>query len=549
VVELVLGTGARIRFDLTNPGAAFGDKVFEHTATPTAWQKATVRYVGGSAPHWLLTRTDGMQYEFFGHAGSYLLAIRDPRGNRLTIERVFTSGGLGEWGTVSRWPVRITSPNGRIVEFTTDTTTTGEELITQATDLTTGRTVSYSYDSSKRLISVTDAGGGVTEYTYSGTTQRIATIKDPRNITWLTNTYDSNGRVTQQTFPDSTTWQYAYTVNGSNQVTQADVTDPRGNVERIAFNAGGQPTSITRAYGTSLAQTTTYTRNATTNLPTRITDALSRNTDFTYDSKGNVLTVTRLAGTSNAVTTTYTYTSAFSQVASITDPLSHATSFAYDSAGNLTSVTNALSQATTFTHDLQGKVLSATDPLSQTTSFGYLNGDLQTVTTPLSQTTTRFIDDGNGNLLSLTDAPQQHDELHVLQHGPSGDPDRPADERRELQLRQQRQPDQPHRPEEPGDEPDLRRPGPPDPGELPGRGHGELHLGRGEPGHPDRGLGVGDDHVDLGRPGPADAGGDPPVSTGTQISPDAGSEKSPPRVHSVASAGRTRPALSLSLSR
>ena len=41
----------------------------------------------------------------------------------------------------------------------------------------------------------------------------------------------------------------------------------------------------------------------------------------------------------------------------------------------------------------------------------------------------------------------------------------------------------------------------------------------------------------------------PPLSTGTQISPGAVIENSPPRVHSVASTGRTRPALSLSLSR
>jgi hypothetical protein len=40
-----------------------------------------------------------------------------------------------------------------------------------------------------------------------------------------------------------------------------------------------------------------------------------------------------------------------------------------------------------------------------------------------------------------------------------------------------------------------------------------------------------------------------PVSTGTQVSPAAVIEYSPSRVHSVASAGRTRPALSLSLSR
>ena len=403
VVTLVLGDGARIRFDVTtNPTGALDTRVWEHTTTPTAWQKAKVIYQGTATDRWLVTRKDGTQYEFSGHGGSYLLALRDPRGNQLTIERVFWPPAPGDWGKYSRWPLRIISPNGRIMQFTTDTTTWGEERITQATDLTTGRTVSYTYDASKRLSSVTDAGSGVTEYTYDGTSQRIATIKDPRNITWLTNTYDANGRVTLQTSADSTTWQFAYTLDGSGKVTQTDATDPRGNVRRLTFNGAGRVLTSTRAYGTGIAQTTSYTRDATTHLPTRITDALGRNTDFTYDSKGNVLTVTRLAGTGNAVTTTYTYTSAFNQIATITDPLSHTTTFTYDGAGNLTSVTNALSQASSFTYDARGKVLTAADPLNQTSTYAYLQGDLYTVTSPLGHTTTRFTD-AAGRVLGVTD--------------------------------------------------------------------------------------------------------------------------------------------------
>jgi YD repeat-containing protein len=37
-------------------------------------------------------------------------------------------------------------------------------VITQALDVMTGRTVTYSYDGSKRLTSVTDAASGVTAY-------------------------------------------------------------------------------------------------------------------------------------------------------------------------------------------------------------------------------------------------------------------------------------------------------------------------------------------------------------------------------------------------
>jgi YD repeat-containing protein len=122
-------------------------------------------------------------------------------------------------------PQRITASNGRAVEFTLDTTNL---LVTQAHDLTAGRTVSYSYDSQLRLTQVTDAAGGVTAYTYDGTSSRIKTITDARGIVYLTNDYDANGRVIRQTQADSTTYEFAYTLDGSGNVTQTDVTDPRG---------------------------------------------------------------------------------------------------------------------------------------------------------------------------------------------------------------------------------------------------------------------------------------------------------------------------------
>jgi hypothetical protein len=46
--------------------------------------------------------------------------------------------------------------------------------------------------------------------------------------------------------------------------TQTDITDPRGHVERLAFNATHYVTSDTEAYGTPLARTTTTTRQTGT---------------------------------------------------------------------------------------------------------------------------------------------------------------------------------------------------------------------------------------------------------------------------------------------
>jgi YD repeat-containing protein len=181
--------------------------------------------------------------------------------------------------------------------------------------------------------------GGVTEYTYD-TADRMLTITDPRSIVFLTNQYDTNGRVVEQTLADSSTYEFDYTLDGSGNVAQVDVTNPRGSVTRTAFNAGRYSVSVTEAYGTALARTTTITRQSGTHLVTSVTDPLNRQTDFTYDSHGNPTSITRLAGTVDAVTTTMTYEPQFHQVASITDALSHTTTFSYDSRGQLTGVTD-----------------------------------------------------------------------------------------------------------------------------------------------------------------------------------------------------------------
>jgi YD repeat-containing protein len=64
------------------------------------------------------------------------------------------------------------------------------------------------------LSQVTDAAGRVTEYTYDGA-PRMLTITDPRHIIFLTNEYDTSGRMIEQTQADSTTFQFAYTLDGA----------------------------------------------------------------------------------------------------------------------------------------------------------------------------------------------------------------------------------------------------------------------------------------------------------------------------------------------
>jgi RHS repeat-associated protein len=428
--ELVLPDGGRIRYDRTSPGTSHTDAVMEATATPTAFIKSVLSW-NSQHSGWDLRLKEGTILQFLVDwvpEVVVLKAVQDRYGNRLAITR-----------DVNRRVTQVWSQQGRTLDFSYD----ASNRVTQIRD-NIGRTASYQYDASGRLWKVTDVAGGVTEFTYDAS-HRMLTVKDPRGIVYLTNVYDANGRVSEQTLADGGAYEFAYTLDVNNRVVQTDVTNPRGFGRRVTFNATGFALTDTMALGQPEQQSTSYVRHSPSNRVTSVTDALSRQTTFGYDSVGNLTSVTRLAGTGSAVTTTWTYEPAFQQVATITDPLNHTTSFAYDALGRLTTITDPLSHQTTFTYNAAGQPLTVTDPLSKTTTFAYATGNLVSITSPLGGVASRFVDavgrvvsstaptgatatfaynafdlltsiidplagtiaftyDGNGNLLTLTDA-------------------------------------------------------------------------------------------------------------------------------------------------
>lgn len=387
-VDLILPEGGKVHYVRTSTGTSFADAVFVHqetattSATPTPFYKSIISWNGNG---WDLTLKDGTVYVFGDVAP--LQAIRDRFGNTVTVTHA-----NGQTGNITQ----VTSPNGRWISFTYD----GSNRITQAKD-NIGRIVAYTYDTNGNLSTVTDPENGVTTYTYDGS-NRMATIKDGRGVVYLTNLYQ-NGRVATQILADpSAVYTFAYTVDGSGNVTQTDITDALGHVERLTFNADHYILTDIEAYGTSLERTTTIERQTGSNLVTAVTDGLSRRTEFTYDSSGHVLTTTRLAGTADAVTTTFTYEASFGQLATVTDPSNHTWTMAYDSLGRVTSATDSLSHQTTLAWNAQGQLTSVTDALQHSWQFAYTGPDLTSVTDPLSAVQRRFFD-GAGRALAVTD--------------------------------------------------------------------------------------------------------------------------------------------------
>jgi RHS repeat-associated protein len=387
--ELILPDGGRVRYERISPGTEWTQAVYEHKSTPTAFHGSVISWNGNG---WNLKLRNGTTYKFPEAAQqtnfrlAALLAITDRFGNKVTLVRA-ANGNL----------TQILSPNGRSLFLSYD----ASNRVSQASD-GMGRAVTYAYDASGRLESVTDPASGVEQYTYD-TSHRMLTVRDKRNNVMVTNVYDANGRVQTQTYADSTTNSFAYTLNGSGQVTQTDITDERGFVKRMAFNANGYPVTVTRAVGQTEQQVVQRTVDSTTNLMTSKTDALGRVTAYQYDSLGNMTQMTLLHGTGNAVSWTYTYDPVHNRIASVTDPLNHTTTFQYDALGNLTTVTNPLNHATGMTYTSSGQLASITDPLNHTTSFSYSAGDLASITDALGRTVS-FANDAAGRVVAVTDA-------------------------------------------------------------------------------------------------------------------------------------------------
>jgi RHS repeat-associated protein len=393
--DLTLPDGGQVHYRRITPGSTgpneFLSAVFLADPTPTQFHRSILAWNGNG---WDLRLRDGTTYVFGDE--SPLQAIRDKYGNTVTITRAPAAADPD--GIVrAKGPItQVTSPNGRWIAFGRDTA----NRITSVTDHA-GRTVTYTYNAAGRLATVTNANGGVTTYGYN-TEGQLSTIRDPRGTFYLTNIYH-NGRVASQTAADGSRYLFTYTVDGAGKITETRLTDPRGGVRRVTFNAAGYPTSDTAAFGTPIAQAIQITRDATTNLATSIVDPLGRRTDVGYDVNGNPTSVTELAGTASARTTQFAYAGPFDQISQVTDALGHSTRFTYSTEGSLASVIDGLGRVTTLSANASGQVTTVTEPLGRTTTYGYVLGVPTFVTDPLGRRS-RTATDAAGRTVGVTDA-------------------------------------------------------------------------------------------------------------------------------------------------
>jgi RHS repeat-associated protein len=316
-----------------------------------------------------VTWKDQTKWKFTQHAGiTYALnQITNPTGQSLNFS----------WNS-SRALTQVSDAGSSTVLLTLAYASNGK--LSTATDVY-NRQVTYSFSGASSTIPValqsvsqvvtSDTPNPPARWTYTYTSdkgQQLNTITVPSptgtgNSTATVN-YDAIGKVAS--LVDANGNQRVYTYNAN--TTQIQVKDAANNVALSwtqKFNASGLDTGITDAANHST--TIAYTDANNPLRPTSVTDRNGHATSYTYDSFGNVLTMT----TPRIVTTyTWSYTNfTLGRLTSIQEGTKPATTIAYyEPAGLVQTITRPEpnngtgTTTTTYTYDSLGNTLTVVAP-------------------------------------------------------------------------------------------------------------------------------------------------------------------------------------------
>ncbi|MCC4592559.1 hypothetical protein LL974_15585 [Xanthomonas campestris pv. cannae] len=256
-----------------------------------------------------------------------------------------------------------------------------------------GQVTEYlAYDGAGRVLSMKDANGVVTDYTYHPrgwlTASKVRGSDDSSEsddrITAID--YWPTGLVKQVTQPDGAFTRFTY--DAAHRLT--DIADNAGNTIHYTLdNAGNRLKEDTKDASGTLKRTLSRVYNQLGQLATQAT-AQGDPTDFGYDANGNTKTVTdalghatqndydplnRLARTLQdvggiAAETKFGY-DALDNLTKVTDPKGLDTTYAYNGLGDLTKLTSPDTGSTTYTYDSAGNRATQTDARNIKTSYGY----------------------------------------------------------------------------------------------------------------------------------------------------------------------------------
>ncbi|HJT43942.1 MAG TPA: RHS repeat-associated core domain-containing protein [Rhizomicrobium sp.] len=346
-----------------------------------------------------LTRKDGSVLTFNSQtataAPGALATWHSPAGPTVTYNYDGTSGNLLSVSTGTG-----AAGTNRTLSFSYN----GSNQITSVSD-GTGRSASYSYDASGNLSSFTDPLGSTTRYAYDPANSGRMTqyFKPSVGQAFITNSYDAMGRITAQTDAAGNVTQMYFAGP------RTEVDDAVGNSHVFYFSPRGKALIDIDGLGNKTVNTYDgLDRLSTTILPE------GNGVAFTYDTKNNPLTVTQTPKSgASIIVRTYTYDPLWNKVKTASE-LGVLSVFSYDPAtGNLLSgVADAgagrFNVTSQFSYNARGQVTTATDPLGVVTqnaydSFGNLTSSTRDYGTGRLNLITKFAYSNQGDVVSLTD--------------------------------------------------------------------------------------------------------------------------------------------------
>jgi YD repeat-containing protein len=229
----------------------------------------------------------------------------------------------------------------------------GTNHITVVKD-STGREVKFGYSAAGDLETVTDALGGVTKCAYDAQ-HRMTSITDPRGNVILKNVFNGEGKITEQQDGLSHVWKLEY------KPSETIVTEPEGGKRKFGFDAQDRVVSETDQLG----HPTTTAYDEAGNVHEVVQPGGAKWT-FGHDAAGNLTSVKDPEGGERK----YEY-NAQNRPIVFTDARGNAWGYEWSKAGDLLKIADPESGETTLTYNESGQPLTKTDPDKHKTEFSY----------------------------------------------------------------------------------------------------------------------------------------------------------------------------------
>ena len=246
-----------------------------------------------------------------------------------------------------------------------------------------GKATTYTYNALGKVEAMKDALGQTKTYRYNAMGQPVEVIENGRSSIAA---YDALGNLTHLNGPLGGSTQYVYDSMG--KMTEKRTTS--GGTVRYGYNALHLKNEIVNARGER--------REVTYDAKGRVTGytAPEGAVSYTYDANDNVLTVTdqngTVARTYDALNRVTSYTDTYGKViryeydavgnlTKLIYPDNTAVTYAYDANRNLTRVTDWAGRVTTYTYDENNRMIAATKPDGSVTAVTYDNAGRMTAYT------------------------------------------------------------------------------------------------------------------------------------------------------------------------